>query len=72
MTIETSKPFSGRVEKEEVTVMLASLYGHLKTARRLGLRDLAYHLDMTILSLLEHADTRAQTAFLKKFKKVRN
>ena len=52
--------------------MLASLYGHLKTARRLGMRDLSYHLDMTILSLLEHADTKAQTAFLKKFKKVRN
>ncbi|MGI9383787.1 MAG: hypothetical protein ACR2PO_11590 [Methyloligellaceae bacterium] len=72
MTIETSKSFAGRAEKDEVSVMLASLYGHLKTARRLGMRDLAYHLDMTILSLLEHADARAQAAFLKRFKKVRS
>ena len=72
MTLETSKPFSERPDREEVAAMLASLYGHLKTARRLGMRDLSYYLDMTILSLLEHADTRAQAAFLKKFKKVRN
>lgn len=72
MGIEPSKPFADRAEKEEVAIMLASLYEHLKTARRLGLRDLTYYLDMTILSLLEHTDTKAQAAFLKRFKKVRS
>lgn len=51
--------------------MLESLYGHIKTARRLELESVAYFLDMTTLALLEHADAKTQAAFLKKFKKSR-
>ena len=71
MTSSTSKQDDDRLKQKELQNMLESLYGHLKVARRLDLEGVAYFLDMTVLALLEHADSETQAAFLRKFKKSR-